>query len=147
MTANSKQPTPEQRRLALLQLELGYFENENDTDRGAQSAGAAPDAAVPSWQRSAPTAQLYVPKDQAPLNPNQEPYPKKFQDIFEFLQSGKEIPGIRKIPDTVIEDPAIKTQGVRAAPLKPWEKRAHDDNVNSEQLPPTDDATLHNIHT
>ncbi|KAI1330646.1 hypothetical protein F5Y16DRAFT_339700 [Xylariaceae sp. FL0255] len=104
---------PEERRLAVLQAELE-----------SAPKNATPDLAVPSWQRSAPTAELYVPKTTLSTDSGQEPYPKKFQDIFEFLQSGKEIPGIRQIPDTVIEDPSISTQGQRTVPLKPWEKRS-----------------------
>ncbi|KAI1258513.1 hypothetical protein F5Y18DRAFT_421337 [Xylariaceae sp. FL1019] len=112
-------PIPGERRLAVLHAELGYPPNEVSSTNSSQAS----DANVPSWQKSAPTAQLYVPKDQGPLNPEKEPYPKKFQDIFEFLESGKVIPGIREIPDTVIEDPAISTRGSRAAPMKPWERR------------------------
>lgn len=65
------------------------------------------DESVPSWQRSAPKAALYVDKDTASAAgaPDKEPYPKKFEEIIAFLQTGKEIPGIVKIPDTVIDDP------------------------------------------
>ncbi|KAI0153223.1 hypothetical protein GGR57DRAFT_149266 [Xylariaceae sp. FL1272] len=122
-------PIPGQRRLAILHSQLGYSQVEDSTPASGQTS----DAEVPSWQKSAPTAQLYVPKDKGPLNPDKEPYPKKFQDIFEFLESGKEIPGIRKIPDTVIEDPAIKTQGSRTAPLKPWERRTGDTNLDAKR--------------
>lgn len=79
------------------------------------------DVSVPSWQSAAPTAELYVKKDPTSTDPDKEPYPKKFEEIVEFLQTGKEIPGIRKIPDTVIKDPAITTHGRLAAPPKPWE--------------------------
>ncbi|KAI0484216.1 hypothetical protein GGR56DRAFT_14510 [Xylariaceae sp. FL0804] len=115
-------------------------------------AAAAPPAAapgpppvpvpVPSWQSAAPTAELYVDKAAAAeeaaaargasssssdantdADPDKEPYPKKFEEIVEFLQTGREIPGIRKIPDTVVDDPSISTTGRMAAPPKPWEQR------------------------
>ena len=78
---------------------------------------------MPSWQAAAPKAELYVPKDASaqPSDPDKEPYPKKFEEIVEFIKTGKEIPGIRKIPDTVIDDPAITPQGRLTAPPKPWE--------------------------
>jgi hypothetical protein len=65
------------------------------------------DPNVPTWQRAAPKATLFVDKNEGGTGENsgKVPYPKKFEDIIEFLQSGKEIPGILKIPDTVIDDP------------------------------------------
>ncbi len=76
---------------------------------------------VPSWQAAAPKADLYVKKDSSPADPEKEPYPEKFEEIIAFLKTGKEIPGIRKIPDTVVEDAAVTTQGRLTAPPKPWE--------------------------
>ncbi|KAK8134356.1 hypothetical protein PG984_006368 [Apiospora sp. TS-2023a] len=79
---------------------------------------------APLWQLAAPKADLYIKKDDmASGYGGKEPYPKKFEEIIEFLQSGKEIPGIQKIPDTVISDPSITTTTGRPVPLKPWEKR------------------------
>lgn len=67
---------------------------------------AAGELTAPLWQLAAPKADLYVKKDDlASADGGKEPYPKKFEEIIEFLQSGKEIPGIQKIPDTVINDP------------------------------------------
>ncbi|KAI1637465.1 hypothetical protein F4809DRAFT_604538 [Biscogniauxia mediterranea] len=122
-------PDPKDRKLAHLLVELGDPLGQSALQQQSAPAPAVPPAAadappVPSWQSAAPTAELYVKKDASPSNPDKEPYPKKFEEIIEFLQTGKEIPGIRKIPDTVIEDPSITTHGRLAAPLKPWEKRA-----------------------
>ncbi|KAK8094104.1 hypothetical protein PG997_000789 [Apiospora hydei] len=79
---------------------------------------------APLWQLAAPKADLYIKRDDlASGDGGKEPYPKKFEEIIEFLQSGKEIPGIQKIPDTVITDPSITTTTGRPVPLKPWEKK------------------------
>ncbi|KAK7948657.1 uncharacterized protein PG986_009543 [Apiospora aurea] len=79
---------------------------------------------APLWQLAAPKADLYIKRDVlASGDGGKEPYPKKFEEIIEFLQSGKEIPGIQKIPDTVITDPSITTTTGRPVPLKPWEKK------------------------
>lgn len=78
-------------------------------------------ASVPTWQAAAPRADLYIQKNASPGDPDKEPYPRKFEEIIEFLKTGKEIPGIRKIPDTVVEDPAVTPQGRLRAPPKPWE--------------------------
>ncbi|KAI2615124.1 hypothetical protein GGR54DRAFT_309498 [Hypoxylon sp. NC1633] len=111
-------PNPEDRKLAHLLVELGDPLGQVALQQVApQSAGVA----VPSWQSAAPTAELYIKKDASPTDPNKEPYPKKFEEIVEFLQTGKPIPGIRQIPDTVIEDPSITPHGSLTAPPKPWE--------------------------
>ncbi|KAI0020454.1 hypothetical protein F4780DRAFT_742425 [Xylariomycetidae sp. FL0641] len=93
----------------------------------ATASSEEPQASVPSWQSSAPTAPLFVKKDGGDKDGSggdKEPYPAKFEQIVAFLQTGQEIPGIRKIPDTVVEDPSISTTGKMAAPPKPWEKKA-----------------------
>lgn len=73
---------------------------------GGQPSQDGQDQDLPSWQRSAPKAALYVNKGDAGAGngSDKEPYPKKFEEILAFLQTGKEIPGIVQIPDTVIED-------------------------------------------
>ncbi|KAK6064607.1 hypothetical protein SCUP234_08678 [Seiridium cupressi] len=103
----------------ILDQEALYESSADDTDQD-----------VPSWQRSAPKAALYVNKNHASTtgSSDKEPYPKKFEEIIAFLQTGKEIPGIIKIPDTVIDDPSISTTTGRSAPLKPWEKKAASGN-------------------
>lgn len=75
---------------------------------GSQSSQDSEDQDLPSWQRAAPKAALYVNKDDVAGDSGKEPYPKKFEEILAFLQTGKEMPGIVKIPDTVIED-AVST--------------------------------------
>ncbi|KAI1506209.1 hypothetical protein F5X99DRAFT_365912 [Biscogniauxia marginata] len=119
-------PDPKDRKFAHLLIELGDPLGQAALQpHPAPAEPPAADPSVPSWQSAAPTAELYVKKDANPASPpGKEPYPKKFDEIIEFLQTGKEIPGIRKIPDTVVEDPSITTRGRLAAPLKPWEKRA-----------------------
>ncbi|RYP89385.1 hypothetical protein DL770_004447 [Monosporascus sp. CRB-9-2] len=117
-------PNPEERRLAHLLVELGdalgtLSLQYQHGDPGSQPVGEV--ASLPSWQTAAPKADLYIQKETSRTDPEKEPYPKKFEEIIEFLQTGKEIPGIRKIPDTVIEDPTISAQGRLKAPPKPWE--------------------------
>ncbi|KAI0381684.1 hypothetical protein F5Y04DRAFT_280764 [Hypomontagnella monticulosa] len=112
-------PNPEDRKLAHLLVELGDPLGQLALQ---QTTSAPPTAPVPSWQAAAPTAELFIQKGpSSSTDPDKEPYPKKFEEIVEFLQTGKPIPGIRQIPDTVIEDPSITTHGRLAAPPKPWE--------------------------
>ncbi|KAI1125707.1 hypothetical protein F5Y10DRAFT_224879 [Nemania abortiva] len=130
-----------QRRLALLHTELGY--------PPYQRAPEAVDSSVPSWQRSAPKAELFVPKNAGgPSNPDGEalPYPKKFEEIVKFLETGQEIPGVRQIPDTVIDDPSISTRGTMQAPVKPWERNTGNSSTDTEQGlgTPSSDAAMSN---
>lgn len=79
---------------------------------------------VPSWQASAPKADLYVDKktaaanasraDGAPQPGSDEPaYPMGFAEMLERIQKGEPIPGIREIPDTVIRDPVSFAKHMR----------------------------------
>ncbi|KAI9831210.1 MAG: hypothetical protein M1819_005138 [Sarea resinae] len=48
------------------------------------------------------------------------PYPNSFEHIVELIASGQSIPGIRDIPDTVLEGEETQSTAVRRK--KPWEK-------------------------
>ncbi|OTA97244.1 hypothetical protein M434DRAFT_392193 [Hypoxylon sp. CO27-5] len=125
-------PNPEDRKLAKLLVELGDPLGE----LALQQITSEPvNVSVPSWQSAAPTAELYITKGPTSTDPDKEPYPKKFEEIVEFLQSGKSIPGIKQIPDTVIEDPTITTHGRLEAPPKPWEIGRTPSAELSEPLP------------
>ena len=79
-------------------------------------SGAAPpqpqddtsDASDLAWQQAAPKADLFVNRQQASqatadgTEPN---YPMGFAEMLRLLQEGKEIPGIRQIPNTVARAP------------------------------------------
>ncbi|KAI1117564.1 hypothetical protein F5Y14DRAFT_354073 [Nemania sp. NC0429] len=119
--------SPEQRRLAILHAELGY--------PPYQLPPGLVDPSVPSWQREAPKADLFVTRDAGPSSSEAGalPYPKKFDEILKFLETGQTIPGVRKIPDTVIDDPSISTRGTMQAPLKPWERNGGAASTTAEQ--------------
>ncbi|KAI0131557.1 hypothetical protein F4814DRAFT_438001 [Daldinia grandis] len=130
-------PNPADRKLAHLLVELG--------DPLGQLAlqQITPDSAnveVPSWQSAAPTAELFIKKDPSSADPDKEPYPKKFEEIVAFLQTGQPIPGIKQIPDTVIEDPAFTTRGRLAAPPKPWET-GRTPSADDTEVPTTERGT------
>ncbi|KAI0457178.1 hypothetical protein F5B21DRAFT_501558 [Xylaria acuta] len=129
---------PEQRRLAIVHAEFGYPSD--------QSAAEPADSSIPSWQRAAPKAELFIPKNAGPSTSDGAalPYPKKFEEIVKFLETGETIPGIRQIPDTVIDDPSISTRGTRQAPLKPWERNSGSVNTYTEQDSgtPSSDTTV-----
>jgi len=48
------------------------------------------------------------------------PYPLSFNHIVELITTGQPIPGIKDIPNTVLEGQA--SQPVQAKRKKPWEK-------------------------
>lgn len=55
-------------------------------------------------------------------NPNEPaaPYPTSFAQIVELISSGKPVPGIKEIPNTVLTGQG--TQAAQARRKKPWEK-------------------------
>lgn len=60
------------------------------------------------WQKAAPKTDLYVDRKAAAQSTpgGDEPaYPMAFAEMIKLLQEGKEVPGIRQIPNTVIRDP------------------------------------------
>lgn len=61
------------------------------------------------WQKAAPKADLYIDRKAAAENANQNgdqpAYPMAFAEMIKLLQEGKEVPGIKQIPNTVIRDP------------------------------------------
>ena len=54
------------------------------------------------------------------------PYPTSFSQIVELITTGQPVPGIKDIPDTILEGQA--SQVTSAKRKKPWEK---DDTGNS----------------
>lgn len=48
------------------------------------------------------------------------PYSSNYQEVVELIVSGKPVPGIRDIPDTVLPEQSSKS--VRAQRTKPWEQ-------------------------
>ena len=102
---SSSQPDLRKRKYAAL---TGYWGDvpADQIPSGQLADPATGGLVAPLWQLAAPKADLYIKKDDlASADGEKEPYPRKFEEIIEFLQSGKEIPGIQKIPDTVISDP------------------------------------------
>ncbi|EPE07433.1 hypothetical protein F503_08084 [Ophiostoma piceae UAMH 11346] len=92
---------------------------------------------VPSWQRRAPKSRLQVEKEassaaSAEAADGEAPYSDKFAKIVEAIQSGKELEGIKQIPDTVLRQPGVVPLGKLTAPRKPWER--HDAAQNSSIL-------------
>ncbi|EFW98855.1 hypothetical protein CMQ_4707 [Grosmannia clavigera kw1407] len=90
------------------------------------------DDAVPSWQRSAPKNELRVPRAAAAADEaagasaanGEAPYSDKFAKVIEAVQTGKELEGIRHIPDTVVRQEGITPLGKLKPPKKPWETAA-----------------------
>ncbi|KAF1363889.1 hypothetical protein EJ07DRAFT_54399, partial [Lizonia empirigonia] len=58
----------------------------------------------------------------APTNPSEPPapYPTSFSHIVELITTGQPIPGIKEIPNTVLEGQG--TQSEKTKRRKPWEK-------------------------
>jgi Family of unknown function (DUF5572) len=65
-------------------------------------------------------AQAAVPATASTAAPDATPYPTSFAHIVELITTGQPIPGIKEIPDTVLE--GEKSESTAARRKKPWEK-------------------------
>lgn len=57
---------------------------------------------------------------------NEPPYSSNYQKLVELIVSGKPVPGIKQIPDTVVPDQSSKPEAKQR--LKPWEIKAQENN-------------------
>ncbi|KAK0740643.1 hypothetical protein B0T18DRAFT_418402 [Schizothecium vesticola] len=94
---------------------------------GATAPGtAAITSNLPAWMVEAPQkVDLSEKADdgaarQAPGG-GSAPYPAHFQVIIEAVTTGKTVPGVRDIPNTVVRQEGILPVGKMQAPPKPWE--------------------------
>ena len=55
-----------------------------------------------------------------------EPPRLSYQEVVELIQSGKPVPGIKEIPNTILEGQG--TQSTQARRKKPWEKETEQDS-------------------
>lgn len=87
-----------------------------------------PSMSAPSWQTAAPKGELYVDRRSSANEESGKgqtgyaPYPVRFAQIIEAIQTGKPVEGIQEIPDTVARNPDTRPFGTMTAPKKPWEK-------------------------
>lgn len=66
------------------------------------------------------------------------PYPTSFEQIVELISTGQPVPGIKDVPDTVLEGQASRTSAARRE--KPWEKN-HAVHVDSDTVTQTSEQT------
>ncbi|MCJ1259604.1 hypothetical protein MMC24_007443 [Lignoscripta atroalba] len=57
------------------------------------------------------------------------PYPLSFNHIVDLITTGQPIPGVKEVPDTVLEGQA--SQAMKVKRKKPWEKTRPEDAVES----------------
>ncbi|KAK0939835.1 hypothetical protein LTR29_008572 [Friedmanniomyces endolithicus] len=63
---------------------------------------------------------------------SQAPKPASFAEICDMISKGKPIPGIKDIPDTILEGQASDSQAQRRR--KPWETRGAANSINVTSL-------------
>ncbi|KAI5955093.1 hypothetical protein KGF54_001654 [Candida jiufengensis] len=59
------------------------------------------------------------------------PYSSNYQELAELIMSGKPVPGIKEIPDTVLKDQGSESN--KEQRVKPWEK-SKDDGEKEEKV-------------
>ena len=75
---------------------------------------------------TAPASQS--PTSTAVSDKQAAPYPLSFNHVVDLITSGEPIPGIKEVPDTVLEGQASNT--TKLARKKPWEKSNDDESIN-----------------
>ena len=60
--------------------------------------------------------------------PPPAPYPLSFDHIVELITSGHPVPGVKEIPNTVLDGQASKA--IRSKRRKPWETASSDEAVS-----------------
>ncbi|KAK3683989.1 hypothetical protein B0T22DRAFT_267819 [Podospora appendiculata] len=88
----------------------------------------APGPPLPAWQLDAPKVDPTKKADDlvshgGDAGSQDAPYPAHFQAIIDAVTTGKPVPGVREIPNTVVRQPGIFPVGKMQAPQKPWEKQ------------------------
>ncbi|KAK1832750.1 hypothetical protein QBC39DRAFT_256002 [Podospora conica] len=93
-------------------------------------AGAAITGNLPAWMVEAPQkvdlakkADDGAAREAAAASGGSAPYPAHFQAIIEAVTTGKTVPGVRDIPNTVVRQEGILPVGKMQAPPKPWERQ------------------------
>ncbi|KAK3946320.1 hypothetical protein QBC46DRAFT_4030 [Diplogelasinospora grovesii] len=102
-----------------------------EIQRRMAGSTAPPDPNVPAWMQQAPKIDPTRKADDHDAQGQRRgsgsegdaPYPASFQAIIEAVTTGKPVPGIKEIPNTVVRLPGITPVGKMQAPLKPWEKK------------------------
>lgn len=63
--------------------------------------------------------------------PEDAPYSSNYQQLVELIVSGKPVPGIKDIPDTVLADQ--KSEASAPARKKPWDIQTKEPNAESQK--------------
>ncbi|KAK8247018.1 hypothetical protein HDK90DRAFT_461806 [Phyllosticta capitalensis] len=86
----------------------------------SQSQPPAPTSASPAppQTQTAPSSSAAAPASSN--SPDDAPYPTSFAHIVELITTGQPIPGIKEIPDTVLEGQGTAPTASRRR--KPWER-------------------------
>lgn len=69
--------------------------------------------------------------DNAPAN-EETPYSSNYQQLVDLIVSGKPVPGIKQIPDTVLSDQSSKLEA--KSRVKPWEKNGEEHVASSTDI-------------
>ncbi|KAF2397085.1 hypothetical protein EJ06DRAFT_533276 [Trichodelitschia bisporula] len=126
-------PTPDQASALTLRARCFYYSRKFNTSvdfDGYKAWRQAKHLPPPSLRfNGTVAASAEDPLLQTSAEPPAPEAPRfSYQDIVEMIQTGKPVPGIKEIPNTVLEGQG--TQATRTVRRKPWEK-----DVSSEPAP------------
>ncbi|MCJ1477291.1 hypothetical protein MMC13_005962 [Lambiella insularis] len=141
-------PSPSQAEQLTLRARCFYYSRKHNTPpidfdayrdwhaRHGSPVQSAPDGPAHQAATSTDTAPtLRTPglpgKDAPPAAEGEPPapYPVSFNQIVELITTGRPVPGIKEIPDTVLEGQA--SRAVQAKRKKPWETGVGEGDVRA----------------
>ncbi|MCJ1391468.1 hypothetical protein MMC18_004332 [Xylographa bjoerkii] len=142
-------PRPEQAEQLTLRARCFYYARKHDMtiDFDAYKEWHARQGSTTQMKLSDAVIQSTAPREEqlsssSDLNNSEKlniesadhpaPYPLSFNHIVDLITSGQPVPGVKEIPDTVLDGQA--SQGVRPKRRKPWET-ASSDEVDSQVAP------------
>lgn len=114
-----------------IRIDFNDYLSWRGTQARASAVNGAADEALDSLpastvERRASVAQQHDSSAEPPA-----PYPTSFEQIVELISTGKPIPGIKEVPDTVLDGQASQTSVARRK--KPWEKD-NETSIETETL-------------
>ncbi|MCJ1307235.1 hypothetical protein MMC25_000881 [Agyrium rufum] len=113
-----------------------------EIDTQAYKAWSQRQAAVPKAHENGVNVPVVESSQHAAVQPLEDtastsredaqeaPYPTSFSRIVELITSGEPIPGIKEIPDTILE--GQESEASKPTRRKPWEKVVADETSSTE---------------
>ncbi|MCJ1377198.1 hypothetical protein MMC17_000290 [Xylographa soralifera] len=129
-------PKPEQAEQLTLRARCFYYSRKHNvaidfdayrewhTQQGSSTQMKLNDAVTQSTASKEESSEKFENKSAEPP----APYPLSFSHIVDLITSGQPVPGVKDIPNTVLDGQA--SRAIRSQRRKPWETASSDEAAN-----------------